>query len=336
MNSQVEPGFRDTGDARRKLVSFASGVGFRMLVKQALAPGEPLQIDIGDGNLLMLARYRPSVELGRSTAVARFNDSQSEDARNLAEKAPEQVRAASHDSSAIPSAKRGRRGLALGLIAAAIGLSALGILWGGIRGNGHAGVSLLASARPAKKTTEDPARNSIEPSAPATSEAPLPDRKFADATSMPASSFKALPVPPIARVNAVPQRTAVAPLSGNDTGTALSAKSAGPKATVGLAAGSANSISIKASDRSWVMACADGVKVFGKLFSKGDVGEVHFSREATVRAGNANAIELAIGNQSITSLDSWVKMRTIKATPAGYEFIKAPPTSNCAETTPTN
>jgi len=128
----------------------------------------------------------------------------------------------------------------------------------------------------------------------------------------------------------------VAPLSGIDTGAALSAKSADPKATVGLAMGSANRISIKASDRSWVMACADGVKVFGKLFNKGDVGEVHFSREATVRAGNANAIDLAIGNRSITPMDSWIKMRTIKATPAGYEFIKAPPTSSCAEATPTN
>src|SRR5258705_2261058 len=69
MNSQVETRFRDSDDARRKLVSFTSGVGFRLLVKQALAPGEPLQIDIGDGNLLVLARYRPPVESGYSFGV---------------------------------------------------------------------------------------------------------------------------------------------------------------------------------------------------------------------------------------------------------------------------
>src|SRR5665213_4061205 len=66
MNSRIEPKFRDSDDARGKLVGLTSGVGFRLLVKQALAPGEPLQIDIGDGHLLVLARYRLPVELGYS------------------------------------------------------------------------------------------------------------------------------------------------------------------------------------------------------------------------------------------------------------------------------
>jgi len=148
MNSRVEPGFRDLEDARRKLVSFTSGVGFRQLVKQALALGEPLQIDIGDGNLLMLARYRPPVELRRSAGVGRLNASQIGDAVSSSDKAPEQLRIASRNSSSLPSATRGRRGLALGFITAGIGLSTLGIIWGGIRGNGHASALLLASARP--------------------------------------------------------------------------------------------------------------------------------------------------------------------------------------------
>jgi hypothetical protein len=72
------------------------------------------------------------------------------------------------------------------------------------------------------------------------------------------------------------------------------------------------------------------------LFDKGDVGEVHFLQQATVRAGNPGAIELAIGSQSIAPMDSWQRVRTIKATPAGYEFGTASPTASGSETTPTN
>jgi len=101
-------------------------------------------------------------------------------------------------------------------------------------------------------------------------------------------------------------------------------------------AGSAHSISIKASSASWVTACADGVTVFAKLFNSGDVGEVRFSREASLRSGNAAALELVVGKQAIGPMGPWGQVRTIKVTPAGYEFATATPTSNCSETSPKN
>ena len=342
MNSQVEARFRDADDARRKLVSFASGVGFRLLVKQALAPGEPLQIDIGDGNLLVLSRYRLPVEPAYSLAVERIDDRRPEDATIPSENAPAQ------DSSGQPGRAQ-RRGLVLAGIAGAIGLSALGIVWGGMRGVGHVSAPALASARQVARveTPEIKAANSVEPppialSAPQTTahagstESPLADRNPTDQVSMPATFSKALPGRPMTHVKA----TAPNKVSGTDTGFApptpqVRAVAHTNSPAISLA-GSAHSISIKASSASWVTACADGVKVFAKVFNNGDVGEVHFSREATLRSANAAALDLSVGSQSIGPMGPWGKGRTIKVTPDGYEFTTSTPTSSCSQTSPTN
>jgi hypothetical protein len=163
-------------------------------------------------------------------------------------------------------------------------------------------------------------------------------RELGAATSM-TGATKAVPVRPTTRVNATPLNTGPANLPATGTRTEPSTQiapatqkvrvDAPPNAAASSGAGSAHSISIKASDMSWVSACADGAKVFEKLFNKGDVGEVRFSRQATVRSGNAGALELAIGNQSIGPMGSRGAVRTIKATPAGYEFVTTTPVPSC-------
>jgi hypothetical protein len=328
MNSQVEARFRESNDARRKLVSFASGVGFRLLVKQALAPGEPLQIDIGDGNLLVLSRYRLPVEPAYSFGVEGADDSRIGETDISAEKVPDLN---------CQSVRPQRRGLILGGIAVAIGLSALGIwlgmLWEGMRGVGHPSAPPTVSAKQVAPADKTIAISEPHPTAHAGSTAsPFPDTKFAEGVSMPTSSAKALAVRPATHGNAK--------LSDTNSGIVPSAPHARVVAPSNLpvssVAGSAHSISIKASSASWVTACADGAKVFAKLFNQGDVGEVRFSREATLRSGNAAALELAVGNQSIGPMGQWGQVRTIKVTPAGYEFAAATPTANCNETNPKN
>jgi Domain of unknown function (DUF4115) len=328
MNSQVEARFRDVDDARRKLVSFASGVGFRLLVKQALAPGEPLQIDIGDGNLLVLSHYRLPIEPAYSFGVEGTDDGRIGETAISAEKVPDL-----NSQSVRPQ----RRGLVLGGIAATIGLSALGIwlgiLWEGMRGVGHPSAPPTVSARqvaPAEKTI---ATSEPQPAAHAGSiPSPSPERKFAEGVSMPASYAKALPVRPVTHVNAKLSDTNPGIVPSTQPARVVAPSNSPAKS----AAGSAHSISIKASSASWVTACADGAKVFAKLFNQGDVGEVRFSREATLRSGNAAALELAVGNQSIGPMGPWGQVRTIKVTPAGYEFAAATPTANCNQTSPKN
>jgi hypothetical protein len=91
----------------------------------------------------------------------------------------------------------------------------------------------------------------------------------------------------------------------------------------------ASKISIKATDVSWVTVCADGAKVLNRLLTNGYAGEIAFSRQAMLRFGNAGAIELAIGNQPAAKLGPSGEVRTVKATPAGYELIAVPAALNC-------
>jgi hypothetical protein len=92
----------------------------------------------------------------------------------------------------------------------------------------------------------------------------------------------------------------------------------------------ASRISIKATDASWVTACADGSKVFSRLLTKGYAEEVTFSRQATIRFGNPGAIELAVGDRPAAKLAQAAGVRAIKVTPTGYEPIALPATIDCS------
>jgi hypothetical protein len=76
--------------------------------------------------------------------------------------------------------------------------------------------------------------------------------------------------------------------------------------------------------------------MFGKVFNKGDSGEVRFSNRAQVHSANAGAIELRIGDQAIGLMGRWGQVQTINATPAGYDFVTSMPARNCSETSPAN
>jgi hypothetical protein len=149
-------------------------------------------------------------------------------------------------------------------------------------------------------------------------------RLLGTATSKPRAA-QMLPARPTTIASATPLSIDTA----NVHGTGMSTVSASQLATVadstaGSAAGPAHNISIKASNISWVSACADGIMVFSKLFNKGDVGEVHFARQATVQSGNAAATELVVGNQPIGPMGAWGEVKTIAATPAGYQYVTGP------------
>ena len=65
------------------------------------------------------------------------------------------------------------------------------------------------------------------------------------------------------------------------------------------------------------------------LLVKGYVGQIPFSRQAMLRFGNAGAIELAVGNQPAARLGQPGEIRTIKASPSGYELMTVPSVPNC-------
>jgi len=88
-------------------------------------------------------------------------------------------------------------------------------------------------------------------------------------------------------------------------------------------------ISIKASNISWVTVCVDGHKTVERLFEAGSVAEIPFSQQAVLRSGNAGALEVEVGGRAIGSLGPWGAIRMIKATPSGYQFVEPVITNTC-------
>ena len=185
--------------------------------------------------------------------------------------------------------------------------------------------------------------------------------KTVSATQLPVAPKSAVPAAPISAANAAPAKPAAPSVVATNLVTANVAinnavskasspalvaaplpkprveappvqkteGTAGPKVTAQPAAALASKISIKASDVSWVTACVDGKNALNTLLTKGYAGAIPFSRQATIRFGNAGAIELAIGNQPATKLGPSGQVRDVKVTAAGYELITAPAALNC-------
>lgn len=153
MHLRIEPRFttetsvvlqrlrRDTHQLSARILD-VSGVGFRLLVPEALTVGEPLRILIGDYKLLVMVRYSVPVKNGHSVGVERI------DAWLQEEKAVPSERQASaallgrpqlkgylgslrtlalHDLFAKQTFGKGRKRLFLGGLATGLGLLGLAI-----------------------------------------------------------------------------------------------------------------------------------------------------------------------------------------------------------------
>jgi len=154
MHLRVEPRFttetnvvlqrlrRDTHQISARILD-VSGVGFRLLVQEALTVGEPLRILTGDYKLLAMVRYSVPVQNGHAVGVERIDAWQQEDKAVPSEKqaaAPQlgrpQLRghlgllrtAALNDLFAKQSLGKGRKRLVLGGLATSLGLLGLAIL----------------------------------------------------------------------------------------------------------------------------------------------------------------------------------------------------------------
>lgn len=87
-------------------------------------------------------------------------------------------------------------------------------------------------------------------------------------------------------------------------------------------------LSIRATGLSWVTACADGTKLFERLFQAGDAADISFFETAILRSGNAGGLQLMLGDTPIESMGPWGAIRMIQATPQAYNFV--PPVLNGA------
>jgi hypothetical protein len=154
MHLRIEPRFttetsvvlqrlrRDTHQLPARILD-VSGVGFRLVVQEALTVGEPLRILIGDYKLLVMVRYSVPVENGHSVGVERVDAWLQDDKAVPAEM---QIAAlalgrphikghlgllrttALHDMFSKQTPKKGRKRLFLRGLATGLGLLGLAIL----------------------------------------------------------------------------------------------------------------------------------------------------------------------------------------------------------------
>ena len=154
MHLRIEPRFntetsvvlqRLRGDSHQlpARIQDVSGVGFRLLVQEALTVGEPLRILTEDYKLLVMVRYSVPVENGHSVGVERIDAWMQDDKAVPAERrdaAPVLGRpqlkghlgllrtTALHDMFAKKAVGKGRMRLFLGGLATGLGLLGLAIL----------------------------------------------------------------------------------------------------------------------------------------------------------------------------------------------------------------
>jgi hypothetical protein len=175
MNQRLEPRFKtDTGVTLQlakqtqripaRLVD-VSGLGFRVLVEQPIAVGEVLQINAEDHRLLVTARHCSPTEHGYFVGVERIDKWLPGETRPRTEVLGRPqiktdidplrlmgMRNQFSKQSAGPETGPGRRNIALLGIAAAIGLSVLALIGGGVRGWGHGTVPAPPVGTKADKT----------------------------------------------------------------------------------------------------------------------------------------------------------------------------------------
>jgi hypothetical protein len=85
-------------------------------------------------------------------------------------------------------------------------------------------------------------------------------------------------------------------------------------------------ILITAHDRSWLLACADGKKVFEKLITAGNTEQISFSTQALLRSGNAGALDIAFDARSLGRMGDRGTIHAWRFSPEGNADV--PPALN--------
>lgn len=88
-------------------------------------------------------------------------------------------------------------------------------------------------------------------------------------------------------------------------------------------------VSLRASELSWVDACADGRVVFAKAFSTGETQQLKFSNVATVRTGNAGGLEITFGAKPAERMGQKGVIQMWKFTGAGRQEVPQNSASAC-------
>lgn len=81
-------------------------------------------------------------------------------------------------------------------------------------------------------------------------------------------------------------------------------------------------LKLRAADLSWVTACADGKKIFERLFRQGDTADIPYFETAIVRAGNAAGLEVTVGSRPLGAMGPQGAIRVLRADGENYAYIR--------------
>jgi len=83
---------------------------------------------------------------------------------------------------------------------------------------------------------------------------------------------------------------------------------------------------VKSNGANWVVACADGKKVFEKLFNTGDTSQIAFSTQALLNAGNAAALDVTLDSRTLGAMGRPGTIHAWRFSGEAYEDV--PPAHN--------
>jgi len=308
-------------------VTDISGMGFRVELDLPLAVGENILLTVAGHQVFAVIRNCTAAASGFVVGVERVDNWQDigKDGVAVPSRSPLGPVLKSHIGPLRAAALRellGKKRVKTKRKSSVVPMLVAAALVAVLAGWAQFGTSrpVQSAAKPEAVVAERPSLSPVSETEPAQTETVAADNVVTQ-TAPKSSPAAVTPTPTLPVATTAPVTARPATLVAASTAPPSAPRPASPPAEKpNPSAGATQSISIKASNLSWVTACADGVKVLDKLFHEGDSADVPFTREAILRSGNAGALELTVGHQSVGSMGTWGQVRTVKATPAGYEF----------------
>jgi hypothetical protein len=92
-----------------------------------------------------------------------------------------------------------------------------------------------------------------------------------------------------------------------------------------------SSLSLYASDQSWVVACVDEKLLFARLFTTGDSRTFEFDRRAIVRVGRAGSVRVVSDGNGPKTMGGLGEVRVMEFTPGASHFLKGGEVEDCTD-----
>jgi hypothetical protein len=331
------------------LIVDVSGMGYGLTMQESLKPGETIRLQIGLDHVLAVVRFCRSMGDAYTVGVERVDEwlvapkipparaDQTSDPESrilgrpqinrldrLRTIATRQLFMAAEPKKVSKDGTSNNKKKQLPLAAAVgagLAIAILAIYFAGGPKMIRLGAAVVSSVAGKKHAAQSPAKPASQPA----SAQPSPNLA---AATQPANTQQVASVAP---TSVVAPQTAAPPVSKIVAPTASTPAMQNPASQVPAkpAAGAQHQILIEAHDRSWVVACADGKKVFEKLLTDQSAEKISFSRQALVHAGNSSKLDITVDSKPLGPMGKPGTIGAWRFSPDGHEDVPATLNRTC-------